>query len=231
MEKSVNVYENLEFPVEQSGEERPYTFINMVSTIDGKILTGERGEPVQDLGSEVDHLLMRRIEEAADAVLIGSGSQRSSAGLWYPRNLVRIVATRSGNVLAESRFFKDAPEKAIVLCTTQSTLPALPAGVRVKRFEGDSVPWRDAMAWIRKELGVRTLLVEGGSDLNAQLLALDLIDELFLTLAPKVKLGANVPTYADGEPLPRERVQKYRLIELNRVGDEVFLRYRREWLD
>jgi riboflavin biosynthesis pyrimidine reductase len=228
MSEGVSIYQELNFPVERAGEGRPYTFINMVTTIDGKILTGKRGEPVQDLGSEMDHLLMRRIEEAADAVLIGSGSQRSTAGLWYPESLIRIVATRTGNVLAESRFFTDAPDRAFVLCTDKSTLPPLPAGVTVQRFHGDWVPWREALAWIRRRLNVRKLLVEGGSDLNAQLLAEELVDELFLTIAPKVKLGEDVPTYADGEALPRERIQEYHLVEIHRVGDEVFLRYRRK---
>src|SRR5581483_6388677 len=80
----------------------------MVATIDGKTVSGARGEPVQDLGSSNDHQLMRKIENAAQAVLIGAASQRSSKAISYPAHLLRIVATRSGNLDYDSRFFRDA---------------------------------------------------------------------------------------------------------------------------
>ena len=71
------------------------------------------------------------------------------------------------------------------------------------------------------------LLVEGGSELNASLLSQDLVDELFWTVSPKVKLGRDVPTYADGESLPREALLNFRLLGNETVGDEVYLRYHR----
>lgn len=70
-----------------------------------------------------------------------------------------------------------------------------------------------------------SIVVEGGSELNAALLHENLVDELFLTLAPKIKLGRSTPTYAGGDPLSREQVQRYRLVSCLPVQDEVFLRY------
>jgi riboflavin biosynthesis pyrimidine reductase len=199
----------------------------MVTTIDGKIVTGERGEPVQDLGSDVDHLMMRRIQSSVDAVLIGAENQRTTPKLWYRKELIRIVVTRSGNVLYPSRFFDDAPEMAIVMCPRSATLPDLPLGVKVLRFGEESLMWEAAMEHLADVENISTLLVEGGSEVNAQLLEQGLPDELFLTIAPKIKLGADVPTYADGVALPRERVQEFLLLESHVYGDEVFLRYRR----
>ncbi|MCW5941355.1 MAG: RibD family protein [Fimbriimonadaceae bacterium] len=212
-------YADLAYPPCPAG--RPYVAVNMATTIDGKILTGERDEPVADLGSAVDRATMRRIEASVQAVMIGAGTLRATPGLWYPTDLWRIVVSGSGRVDGGSRFFGDAPDRAILL-TGSKNLPALPPGVRVW-----SADLADALARLRVDLGIERLLVEGGSELNAQLLAADLVDELFLTLAPKVKLGSLVPTYAGGDPLPRHRVQRYRLLEATVVEDEVFLRYRR----
>lgn len=206
---------------------RPYTVINMVATIDGKTITGERGEPVHDLGSDVDHAMMRRIQSSVEAVLIGAENQRTTPNLWYPKSLIRIVVTRSGNVLYPSRFFDDAPEKAFVFCPKAAELPQLPEAVTVLRFKGESVDWDEALEYLIDVHSVSSLLVEGGGDVNAQLLERDLVDELFLTVAPKVKLGSETPTYADGSPLPREAVMGFHLVEMHRAGDEVFLRYRR----
>jgi riboflavin biosynthesis pyrimidine reductase len=215
-------YQDLQFPA--AGSLRPYVFINMVATIDGKIVTGKRGEPVQDLGSETDHLMMRRIENAADGVLIGAGALRSAPNMWYPNRLYRFVATRSGKVPYDSRFFSDSPEKAYVVCPSAAEVPET---TRTLRAGTDDVDWEDALQAMRETHGIERLLVEGGSDVNAQLFERNLIDEIFLTIAPKIKLGEDVPTIADGTALNREDVQDYGLIECNRWKDELFLRYRR----
>lgn len=207
-------YADLAFPA--APPDRPYVFINMVATIDGKILTGERDEPVMDLGSKADHAVMRRLESAANAVMLGAGSLRATPGLWYPEALIRVVVSESGNVPRDGRFFSDAPDRAYIATNnTEVGAQTLP------------LPLRETLRVLRQELRVERLLCEGGSELNAHLIAEGVADELFLTLAPKVKLGRDVPTYADGEPLPRSQVQNFELIELTRLDDEVFLRYRR----
>jgi len=223
--EAAEVYRSLDFPIAGAPKDRPYVFVNMVTTIDGKIITGERGQDVQDLGSKVDHATMRTIEMAADAVIIGAGSQRSSAKITYPSHLLRFVVTKSGNLLYDSRFFNDDREKAIVVCSEKAVVQD---GIRTLRVGESEVDLRSAFSAIREEFGVQRLLVEGGSELNAQVLALELVDELFLTVAPKIKLGKDTPTYADGEPLSRENIQVYQLIQSKSVGDEVFMRYRRK---
>ena len=218
------VYPGLEFPAAPSN--RPYTFINMVTTIDGKILTGGRDETVQDLGSDLDHATMRQIENAAQAVLIGAGNLRATPKLWYPKHLIRLVATRSGNVDVSSRFFTDAPAKAYVV-TSEASQDAVASGLQVLAFGKDRTDWDRLLQYLRHNLGVQRLLIEGGSELNAELLRADLVDELFWTVAPKVKLGRDVPTYAGGVALDRTEVQKYELLTHQKAGNELFLRYRR----
>jgi len=212
----MSAYQELDWPVAPG--DRPYVFMNMVSTIDGKILTGERDEPVMDLGSPLDHATMRYLESQADAVLIGSGSLRATPGIWYERSLKRVVMTKSGDLPWHSRFFTDAPDQAFV---SGGDRP-LPDGVR--RLPGDLSSLLNEL----RGLGVERLLVEGGSEINALFLAADLVDELFLTVAPKIKLGRDVPTIADGEPLARDQVQRWSLVSHQAVEDDLFLRYRRQ---
>ncbi|MCH7944679.1 MAG: hypothetical protein IIC73_01500 [Armatimonadetes bacterium] len=54
------------------------------------------------------------------------------------------------------------------------------------------------------------------------------MDELFLTVTPKVKLGRDVPTYAGGDPLHRDALLKFRLLSNKTAGNEIFLRYVRD---
>lgn len=201
--------------------DRPYIFLNMVSTLDGKIVTGERNEPVQDLGSKVDHRTMRYLESLADSVLVGAGNVRATPKMRFDVNLMRFVATRHG-VDRNHNVFLEAPDRAFMV----GPLAADDGGLAVLAGKTET-DWPKLLRRMREELGVEVLLCEGGAELNAELFRLGLIDEVFLTVAPKVKLGRDIPTVAGGEPLTRAEVQQYRLLASRTVGDEVFLRYQR----
>jgi riboflavin biosynthesis pyrimidine reductase len=239
------IYRDLRFPAGPAN--RPYAFIDMVATIDGKILSGSREDHVVDLGSPFDHKLMKRIAAQADTVLVGAATLRTTLASWDPGTKTRVVVTKTGDLPYESAFFKSGEAWVVTPANSEIALPAndrlagtadpsdqgrlrppLPLAV-VSHYEvGEgSVDLEALFARLRRS-GSRRVLVLGGSEINAQLLRLDLIDELFVTIAPKVKLGRDVPTYADGEALPRESLQRYRIVESHVVGDEVFLRYRRD---
>lgn len=221
---SEGVYPQLEFPAPPA--DRPYVFMNMVSTIDGKTVSGTRDEPVADLGSSMDHATMRQIEHEADAVLIGAGTLRAIPRLKYPAHLWRFVASGSGNVPAFSPFFTDAPDRSFVVTSTNRA-DSVPEECQAICLGEVGIDWPRLLNLMRAEMGISRLLVEGGSELNAELLRLELVDELFLTIAPKIKLGRGLPTYAGGEPLARGDIQSFELVENHVCGHEVFLRYRR----
>jgi riboflavin biosynthesis pyrimidine reductase len=71
--------------------------------------------------------------------------------------------------------------------------PELPRGAAsveyVRSARGGQLDLAAALAELRTRFGVRTLLCEGGPHLNSQLLAAGLVDELFLSLAPKLAGG------------------------------------------
>jgi riboflavin biosynthesis pyrimidine reductase len=75
----------------------------------------------------------------------------------------------------------------------------------------------------QREQGVRALLCEGGPTLHLALQALGLVDELFLTIAPRLSGGAG-PRIVEGE-LPR--TEQLELAWLLEEDGELFARYRR----
>lgn len=218
--RDIDLYSDIVFPGPHA--DRPYMFMNMVSTIDGKIITGERDEPVSDLGSDTDHMLMNRLETKADAVLVGANTLRATGNDWNPKTTTRIVVTKSGDVPWESKFLTMG--EPIVITSEDATFDA--HGVTLIRAGKTNLDWESALKQLR-ERGIDVVNVLGGSEINAQLLERELADELFLTLAPKIKLGSETPTYADGNPLPREAVQSYRLVSCEVVENEIFLRYQK----
>jgi len=74
-----------------------------------------------------------------------------------------------------------------------------------------------------REEGVRALLCEGGPRLHASLQAAGLVDELFLTIAPKLSGGELAPRIVEGE-LPA--VAELELLWLLEQDGELFARYR-----
>jgi riboflavin biosynthesis pyrimidine reductase len=214
-------YESFTFPA--APDDRPYTIIDMVTTIDGKSVSGARGEPVDDLGSKTDHGIMRHLQDVADGVLIGAGTLRASPGNWNPKTKFRVVVSGSGKVDTEHAFFKGG-EGYIATPEAGNFLAA--NGVRPLIAGKKNLKIEKVLRELR-EKGCQKLLVLGGSSTNAELLQVDLVDEIFLTIAPKVKLGEGLPTLAGGKPLPREAMLRFKLVEHFEVGDEIFLRYRR----
>jgi riboflavin biosynthesis pyrimidine reductase len=216
----MSLYARVKFPGPPSN--RPYILINMVATIDGKTVSGERDEPVMDLGSAIDHATLRKLERRAGAVLVGAGTVRATPKMWYPQGVRVFIVSRSLDLPWTARVFQDGSVAGIITPARDGVPPGLKT-IPVSAEDSLAQPLRE----LRTEYGVSTLLCEGGSELNSALLREDLVDEIFLTVAPKIKLGRTVPTLAGGEPLPRSALLKFGLMSCRPVEDEVFLRYRR----
>src|ERR1044072_8115064 len=85
--------------------------------------------------------------------------------------------------------------------------------------------WVDLPALLRslREEGVRALLCEGGPTLHGQLQAVGLVDDLFLTIAPKLA-GGGAPRIVEGALQGGAEVGRAWVLE---AGGELFARYSR----
>jgi riboflavin-specific deaminase-like protein len=134
----------------------------------------------------------------------------------------------SADIPDDSRFFDTTHGGDSILVTTETV-----AEVNLQRFEGRAEVWRlgrefvdlrAALAALRQR-GVDRLLVEGGGELNWALLELDLVDELYVTIAPTLLGGRDAPTLLGGAGWPMNEQRRLRLLEIERGGDELFCRY------
>lgn len=181
---------------------RPYVVLNMVSTVDGHAtLAGRSG----GLSSPADRDLFHSLRLAVDAVMAGAATVRverygriipdeSRRRLRIERGLREepLACIVSGRLALEGEvpLLADPAAKVVILTSSAASLPASAAEVRYIRAERNGLlDLPAALAELRERFGVRTLLCEGGPHLGAQLLAADLLDELFLSLAPKLAGG------------------------------------------
>ncbi|ANM29763.1 hypothetical protein ABI59_09515 [Acidobacteria bacterium Mor1] len=221
---------------------RPHVYLNMAMTADGKITSAAREYP--KFTSAFDKKNMDRLRARADAVLIGAGTLRADdpplhvrdaemqayrESLGKQRELVHVLVSGSLSVDPDSGFFN--PERADSLIV--ATVDEAPAE-RVAALEGKAEVWRvgsgrvDMAALLERlhERGVEQLLAEGGGELNWALAQADLLDELFITVAPSLLGGREAPTLLEGPGFAMADQTRLELADLTREGDEIYLRYR-----
>ena len=114
------------------------------------------------------------------------------------------------------------PEQRVVIATASDEgIPGVTGDIEYART-GDDLP--RLLAYLHDEHGVRSVLCEGGPTLNSHLFAAGLVDELFLTLNPKVVGGASALTIVAGRELvePAES----RLVTVAEHEGELYTRWR-----
>ena len=223
--------------------DRPYTLLNMVATVDGKVIVGGR-RTSWTIGSATDHALYHRLEQQSDGLLLGAGlvrtddpsyprldeaaqAQRASAGA-RPALLWAVVST-AGAFSSLPRGFRGGRENT-ALFTTAQIPPArraeLEPHTRVFVCGERRVDPLVMGTILRTLLGVQLLTCIGGPHLNATLLEGGAVDELFLTLAPKLQGGAHGVTLLEGASYPPDALLPLDLLSCYADGSELYLRYR-----
>lgn len=224
--------------------DRPFVLVNMALTADGKIATADRR--LHTFGSPRDQAHLYALRATVDALLCGAktleetgatlgnggarhGRARQRRGLTeYP---LRVVATRRATLNPRAPIWS-ARFSPIIALTCAAAPPARRrrlAGLAdaVWTSPGPEVDLAAALGWLRTALGVRRLLCEGGGELNAALFRAGLVDELHLTLCPRLFGGRTAPTLADGLGAPSlAEAVELEPTRIRRVGDELFLTYR-----
>ena len=185
------------------GADRPFVRCNMISTLDGAItLNGRSGM----LGGPADRQVFQALRSLTDVILVGAGTARAEAygpAILAPEVRERrerrgqapvppiALVTRSGNLDWSSPFFTAAEARPIVFTTTDCDPGERRRGEEVADFvvagEASVDPARVFEHF--HGAGYRSVLLEGGPGLNADVVHAGLLDELCLTLSPRLVAG------------------------------------------
>ncbi len=214
--------------------DRPYVLANFAATADGRAALGDGVSG--GIGDDGDLAMFHALRGGVDAVMAGTTTlakerygrlvrdparraAREAAGL--AADPVALIVSRSGRVPGDIPLF-DAEEQEVLLYGPPGC-PEPPGAATVRLTTLDPPDAGAALADARHEHGIRTLLCEGGPTVFAALLAAGLVDELFLTVAPKLAGGGEGPTITTGPGLnPPAGLEPAWALE--RAGS-LFLRY------
>lgn len=222
----------------------PRIVAHMAVTADGKIST-RRFTPsrftspadkarLHEIRAEHDAILAGRGTVAADTMsmrLSGDALRRARIENGKPAEPLRVVLSNAGKLDPSWKIFQYRGSPLVVFSTTRMPLKiraAIAPLCDLHLFESPAVPLRAALAILRADYGVKSLVCEGGGELLRSLAAGDLIDEIQLTVAPVVFGGRRAPTLTGlpGAFLPHPL--DFRIARMRTIGDECVLRLVRE---
>jgi riboflavin biosynthesis pyrimidine reductase len=194
-----------------ASHDRPWICLNMIATADGRATIAGRAGTI---ANRADYELFHATRARLDGVLVGAETiriesygrtinnapareRRVREGL--PADATTVVVSRSVSLPADVGLLR-APENTVIVLTPSED-GELPDGAQATveyLREGDMA---EGMRRLRREHGLRSLVCEGGPNLNATLLPAGLIDELHLVYAPKLSGGQDPLTILGGPVL------------------------------
>jgi riboflavin-specific deaminase-like protein len=221
-------------PWEQPHEDRPFVAVNFAATVDGRASIGGVSGSI---GSATDTAMLAGLRTRFDAVMIGGGTMRAERygrpiaaqearerreRIGLPHDPLMVIVSGRLDLPWEAPLFTEGRGRVLIFTASDADPPETATSLRLVRHEG-SVDVAEALRHLRRERGIRALLCEGGPRLHAELQAGGLVDDLFLTTAPKLA-GGEAPRIVEGELAGIAELELAWLLE---EEGELFARYSR----
>ena len=206
-------------------QKRPFVTLKYAMSVDGKInAAGKRRTMLTGDAAQVD---VQKLRLQNQAILIGANTLRIDNPLLtvriknLPHPPIRIVLTKDANQLDFTRQLFKARGQIWLLSETKLT-----------QNVGENVCCYTASKWtpskivqLLAEHEIQSLLVEGGSNIQAQFVAADLVDEIVAYVAPIVLGGTALPAVF-GQALTG--ISHYQLLDVKSLNQDVRIRVRRK---
>jgi diaminohydroxyphosphoribosylaminopyrimidine deaminase/5-amino-6-(5-phosphoribosylamino)uracil reductase len=214
---------------------RPHVTLKLATSLDGRIATllGES----RWITGEAARAEVQRLRAAADAVMIGAGTARSDNPSLLSRaepppekQPARVVVTSRFDVPIESKLFENLDKSALIIFGGERSRPAQQAllegaGARIERV-GANVQIGAVLQRLA-ELGIATLLVEGGGQLAASLIEIDAVDRIEWFRAPLVLGNEGRPAVAALGLVKLADAPTYARVALRELGPDIWESYER----
>lgn len=210
--------------------------INAAMTIDGKIATNLGDSTIS---SKQDLRRLHRLRCSVDAIIIGISTviidnPRLTVRLIkrHGTTPVRIIVDSIGRIPLDSKILKSASKiNTIVAVTNRASderVDKIKSAGAIVIVAGTKTVDLKELFFILKKMGFNKILVEGGGELNWSILQLGIVNELMVTVAPRIVGGRTATTLVEGDGY--ERISdgiKMELIKVSRQNNgEVVLYYK-----
>lgn len=194
-----------EFYIKYITTKMPFVILKIAMTMDGKIATPE-GES-KWITSEESRKIVHKLRSQVDAVLSASGTviadnPHFTSRIRGGRNPIRVIIDPKFEIPMSYNVYKTPPKTIAVIkrayLTKSKQKQLINQGVEILPYDKEKV----VLDWLMKELAKReiiSVMIEGGSSLNAYALKDGIVDKILLFIAPKIIGGKNSYPCVGGE--------------------------------
>jgi riboflavin biosynthesis pyrimidine reductase len=215
---------------------RPHVIGSLISSVNGRSTLDGRTWP---MGSQVDRAIFRGLRGICDAIMVGTGTLRAEKyGRPGRKRTLResraerglaeepkvLVVSRSLDLPTRIPLFRDPDTEILLYTWSDAPVPSVGAQMQVTRLDPADQSLAAVLRSARAEHGVRSVVCEGGPRIFGALLDEDLVDELFLTIAPVYAGDAEMPLTSGGH---RAQATPMSLVNVLSHEANLFLRYQR----
>jgi diaminohydroxyphosphoribosylaminopyrimidine deaminase/5-amino-6-(5-phosphoribosylamino)uracil reductase len=216
---------------------RPFVTLKAAASLDGKVAT--RSGDSRWISSETSRNYVHRLRQAMDAVMVGIGTVLKDdplltvrlPGGGKSRQPLRVIVDSRLRIPLHSQLVRTAGQYPTLVATTQAASLSrmrrlAAANVGVATIAKD-VRGHVSLSGLMKELarrGVVSLLLEGGSTLNASALREGVVDRLLFFLAPKIIGGQGAPGVIGGDGTLRIKdAEPVEILKVRRIGPDILI--------
>lgn len=224
-----------EFYIKYIITNRPFVILKAAMTLDGKIATPE-GQSKWITG-EKSRALVHKLRSSVDAILTAIGTVRADD----PELTARLAAT--ANMTLKTGFepplrvvidpdLEIPPSAKLLKCPPETLIVTRQRGTKSENLEKSGIKMlyfkeKLELDWLLKRLasmGVMSVLVEGGSSLNARAFEEGVIDKVMFFVAPKV-IGGRASYPVVGGKSFRGLSEAHRIgdVRVRRVGEDILI--------
>ncbi len=216
----------------------PFVIMKSAATLDGKIAAAS-GESRWITGEQA-RKWVHKIRSQVDAVMIGVGTilrddpqltvrlQRGSV-----RNPIRVIVDSHLRTPPAARVLHPGTGAEVFIAALSGVPSEKEAALRARGARILAVPPRDGrvdLAELMRQLGERgitSILMEGGSELNASALAQGVVDKVLIFFAPMIMGGWDSPPIVGGRgPLNLQEARQLTRISIQKLGrDRLIMGY------
>lgn len=175
-------------------KKEPFVILKVAATVDGKLAT--RNGDSKWISGEASRRFVHKLRDQVDGVLVGIGTvlkddPQLTARIRGGRDPYRIVLDSRLKIPEEAKVIGTSPSKTIIAATEFAPKDKIEKlekrGVQILILDSQEgkINLKSCLSKLG-EIGMMSLMVEGGSQINGSFLDEGLIDKLLLFLSPKL---------------------------------------------
>lgn len=210
----------------------PFVVLKIAQSVDGKIATA-RGESKWITGAEA-RKQVHQLRNDLDAVLVGIGTVKKDNPALDCRirggiNPYRVIVDSSLQIPLNARVLKHGDNKTIIATTKKADVKKIDTLTRrghrilVVNNRAGTVDLISLMKELGK-LGITSIMIEGGSSINASALSSGIVDKVMIFTAPRIIGGVDSISSIGGKsPASLKKALQLKDLKATSSGEDILI--------